>query len=60
MAAVGNGTDRSINIAMLGASGRMGRSIIPFIAAATDGLRLSCAFTAQGDSSFGQYYGVVA
>jgi dihydrodipicolinate reductase len=32
-------TGTTLNIAMLGASGRMGRSIIPLIAGDSDGLR---------------------
>ena len=34
---------RTLNVAMLGASGRMGRSIVPLIAADASGLRLSDA-----------------
>jgi 4-hydroxy-tetrahydrodipicolinate reductase len=51
---------RSLNIAMLGASGRMGRSIIPLIAGDANGLRLSGALTAPGDATVGQDAGVFA
>jgi 4-hydroxy-tetrahydrodipicolinate reductase len=54
------GHDRTLNIAMLGASGRMGRSIIPLLVADGDGLRLSGAMTAPGDHSIGQDAGVFA
>ena len=37
----------TVNVAMLGASGRMGRSIIPLLAAETNGLRLSGALVAR-------------
>jgi 4-hydroxy-tetrahydrodipicolinate reductase len=50
----------TLNIAMLGASGRMGRSIIPLIAGDSDGLRLSGALTAPGDATVGQDAGIVA
>lgn len=49
-----------INVAMLGASGRMGRSIVPLIAADADGLRLSGALAAAGDPGLGQDAGVLA
>ena len=49
-----------LNIAMLGATGRMGRSIIPLIAAHADGLRLSGALAAAGDPGLGQDAGVFA
>ena len=45
---------------MLGASGRMGRSIVPLIAADADGLRLSGALAAPGDAAVGQDAGVLA
>jgi 4-hydroxy-tetrahydrodipicolinate reductase len=51
---------RTLNIAMLGASGRMGRSIVPLIAGDTDGLRLSGALAAPGDVAVGQDAGVFA
>src|SRR6478735_6076175 len=54
------GHDKTLNIAMLGASGRMGRTIIPLIAADADGLRLSGAMAAPGDNSIGQDAGVLA
>jgi 4-hydroxy-tetrahydrodipicolinate reductase len=44
----------TLNVAMLGASGRMGRSIIPLIAADTDGLRLSGALAAPEDPAVGR------
>jgi len=50
----------SINVAMLGASGRMGRNIIPLIAADPDGLRLSGALVAPGDHAIGQDAGSFA
>jgi 4-hydroxy-tetrahydrodipicolinate reductase len=49
-----------LNIAMLGATGRMGRSIIPLIAADAGGLRLSGALAAAGDPGLGQDAGVFA
>lgn len=49
-----------INVAMLGASGRMGRSIVPLIAADADGLRLSGGLAAAGDPGLGQDAGVLA
>ena len=48
-----------LNIAMLGASGRMGRTIVPLVAGSTD-LRLSGALAAPGDAAIGQDAGVVA
>lgn len=48
-----------LNIAMLGASGRMGRTIVPLLAGST-GLRLSGALAAPGDAAVGQDAGVVA
>src|SRR5262245_44427510 len=51
---------RTLNIAMLGASGRMGRTIVPLIAAAPDGLRLSGALAAHGDAAIGHDAGVLA
>jgi 4-hydroxy-tetrahydrodipicolinate reductase len=50
----------SINVAMLGASGRMGRSIIPLVAADAGGLRLSGALVARGDHAIGQDAGSFA
>lgn len=46
-------------VAVLGASGRMGRTIVPLVAQAAD-LRLSGALAAAGDPSIGQDAGVVA
>jgi 4-hydroxy-tetrahydrodipicolinate reductase len=51
---------RPINVAMLGASGRMGRSIVPLIAADASGLRLSGALAAPEDPAIGQDAGVYA
>jgi 4-hydroxy-tetrahydrodipicolinate reductase len=48
-----------LNVAMLGASGRMGRSILPLLAEATD-LRLTGALAGPGDASVGQDAGTVA
>jgi 4-hydroxy-tetrahydrodipicolinate reductase len=48
-----------LNVAMLGASGRMGRTIVPLIAASDD-LRLSGALAAAQDGAIGQDAGVVA
>jgi 4-hydroxy-tetrahydrodipicolinate reductase len=42
-----------IRVAMLGASGRMGRSIIPLIAADVDGLQLGGALVARDDPAVG-------
>jgi len=50
----------TVNVAMLGASGRMGRSIIPLLAAETTGLRLSGALVARGDHAVGQDAGAFA
>jgi 4-hydroxy-tetrahydrodipicolinate reductase len=50
----------SISVAMLGASGRMGRSIIPLIAGDASGLRLSGALVARGDDAIGQDAGSFA
>ena len=48
-----------LNVAMLGASGRMGRTIVPLIAASDD-LRLSGALAAVQDASIGHDAGVIA
>jgi 4-hydroxy-tetrahydrodipicolinate reductase len=48
-----------LNVAMLGASGRMGRAIVPLVAEAAD-LRLSGALAAPGDPAVGQDAGVLA
>jgi 4-hydroxy-tetrahydrodipicolinate reductase len=48
-----------LNVALLGASGRMGRSILPLLAESAD-LRLSGALAAPGDSSIGQDAGAFA
>jgi 4-hydroxy-tetrahydrodipicolinate reductase len=48
-----------VNVAMLGASGRMGRAIVPLLAEASD-LRLSGALAAPGDTAIGQDAGVAA
>jgi 4-hydroxy-tetrahydrodipicolinate reductase len=48
-----------LNVAMLGASGRMGRTIIPLLHEAAD-LRLSGALAAPGDTAIGQDAGVFA
>jgi 4-hydroxy-tetrahydrodipicolinate reductase len=48
-----------LNVAMLGASGRMGRAILPLVVASTD-LRLSGALAAAGDEHVGHDAGVVA
>ena len=48
-----------LNVAMLGASGRMGRAIVPLLAEAAD-LRLSGALAAPGDPAIGQDAGVLA
>lgn len=48
-----------LNVAILGASGRMGRTLVPLIAEA-GGLRLSGALAAPGDPAIGQDAGVVA
>lgn len=50
----------SIRVAMLGASGRMGRSIIPLLAADNAGLQLSGALVACEDSAVGQDAGAFA
>jgi 4-hydroxy-tetrahydrodipicolinate reductase len=49
-----------LNIAMLGATGRMGRSIIPLVAADAGGLRLSGAMAAADDPGIGQDAGAFA
>jgi 4-hydroxy-tetrahydrodipicolinate reductase len=49
-----------LNVAMLGASGRMGRAIVPLIAADASGLRLSGALAAPGDAAVGQDAGSCA
>jgi len=48
-----------LNVAMLGASGRMGRTIIPLLHEAAD-LRLSGALAAPGDTAIGQDAGVLS
>jgi len=48
-----------LNLAMLGASGRMGRTIVPLVVESTD-LRLSGALAAPDDAAIGQDAGVVA
>jgi 4-hydroxy-tetrahydrodipicolinate reductase len=48
-----------VNVSMLGASGRMGRTIIPLLHEAAD-LRLSGALAAPGDTSIGQDAGVLS
>lgn len=48
-----------LNIALLGASGRMGRTLVPLIAASGD-LRLSGALAAAGDAAIGHDAGVLA
>jgi len=48
-----------VNVAMLGASGRMGRAIIPLLHEAA-GLRLSGALAAPGDTAIGQDAGVLS
>jgi len=48
-----------VNVAMLGASGRMGRTIIPLLHEAAD-LRLSGALAAPGDPGVGQDAGVLS
>ena len=48
-----------LNVAMLGAAGRMGRTIVPLIVASTD-LRLCGALAAAGDAHIGHDAGVVA
>lgn len=50
----------SIRVAMLGASGRMGRSIIPLLAADTEGLQLGGALVARDDPAVGQDAGAFA
>jgi 4-hydroxy-tetrahydrodipicolinate reductase len=47
-------SDDVLNVAMLGASGRMGRTIVPLIAADASGLRLSGALAAPDDPAVGQ------
>lgn len=47
------------NVAMLGASGRMGRTIVPLLAGEGEGLRLSGALAAPGDAAIGQDAGVL-
>ncbi len=51
---------RPLNVAMLGATGRMGRTIVPMLAADASGLRLSGALAASGDTVLGQDAGVQA
>jgi 4-hydroxy-tetrahydrodipicolinate reductase len=48
-----------LNVAMFGASGRMGRTIVPLVAESTD-LRLSGALAGAADPSIGHDAGVVA
>jgi len=48
-----------LNVAMFGASGRMGRTIVPLVAESSD-LRLSGALAAAADPSIGHDAGVVA
>jgi 4-hydroxy-tetrahydrodipicolinate reductase len=48
-----------LNVAMLGASGRMGRTIVPLLVASSD-LRLSGALAAATDAHLGEDAGVVA
>lgn len=48
-----------LRVAMLGASGRMGRTIVPLLAAEPD-LRLSGALAAPGDAAVGQDAGTFA
>jgi 4-hydroxy-tetrahydrodipicolinate reductase len=48
-----------VNVSMLGASGRMGRTIIPLLHEAAD-LRLSGALAAPGDAAIGQDAGVLS
>jgi 4-hydroxy-tetrahydrodipicolinate reductase len=48
-----------INVAMLGASGRMGRAIVPLVLE-SEGLRLSGALAAPGDRANGQDAGAYA
>ena len=48
-----------LNVAMFGASGRMGRTIVPLIVESSD-LRLSGALAAEQDASIGHDAGVVA
>jgi 4-hydroxy-tetrahydrodipicolinate reductase len=49
-----------MNVALLGASGRMGRSIVALIAADPGGLRLSGALAAAHDAAIGHDAGVIA
>ena len=48
-----------LNVAVLGASGRMGRTLVPLIASAPD-LRLTGALAAAGDAAIGHDAGVLA
>jgi len=48
-----------LNVAVLGASGRMGRTLVPLIASAPD-LRLAGALAAAGDAAIGHDAGVLA
>jgi 4-hydroxy-tetrahydrodipicolinate reductase len=48
-----------LNVAMFGATGRMGRTIVPLVAASSD-LRLSGALAAAADPAIGHDAGVVA
>jgi 4-hydroxy-tetrahydrodipicolinate reductase len=55
-----NAPTQTLNVALLGASGRMGRSIVPLIAADPGGLRLSGALAAASDAAVGHDAGVNA
>ena len=48
-----------LNVAMLGASGRMGRTIVPLLAESSD-LKLTGALSAPGDTAVGQDAGVLS
>jgi 4-hydroxy-tetrahydrodipicolinate reductase len=48
-----------LNVAMFGASGRMGRTIVPLVVSSAD-LRLTGALAAAGDASIGQDAGLLA
>lgn len=50
---------RVLSVALLGATGRMGRTLVPLLADAAD-LRLSGALAAPADAALGQDAGVVA
>jgi 4-hydroxy-tetrahydrodipicolinate reductase len=53
-------SDKALNVAILGASGRMGRAIVPLIVADASGLRLSGALAAPEDPAIGQDAGSYA